>query len=83
MPTKTVAGVLVAFACLASLSMASHAAGSPQLPTANERLQKARLSIDKSDWTAALAELNTAVREEPRNAEIHNLLGYMSHPGRS
>jgi cytochrome c-type biogenesis protein CcmH/NrfG len=76
MPTKTIAGVLVAFACLAGLSVASYAAGSPQLPTANERLQKARLSIDKSDWTAALAELNSAVREEPRNAEIHNLLGY-------
>ncbi len=42
----------------------------------SERLITARAAIAAKDWPRALNELNTAVREEPRNAEVHNLLGY-------
>jgi Flp pilus assembly protein TadD len=45
-------------------------------PTVNERLTLAREAIQKKDWRRALAELNIAARDEPRNADVHNLLGY-------
>lgn len=46
------------------------------LPSASERIQLARDAIQAKDWKKALAQLKQAVREEPRNADIHNLLGY-------
>lgn len=45
-------------------------------PSTSERLANARKWIDSKDWSRALYELNQAVREEPRNADVHNLLGY-------
>ncbi len=45
-------------------------------PTVNERLQNARDAIKEKKWSQAIAELRIAVREEPRNADAHNLLGY-------
>lgn len=42
----------------------------------SERLETARRAIAAKDWTRAMSELSTAVREEPRNADVHNLLGY-------
>lgn len=45
-------------------------------PTVAERLEQARKAIGDRQWSKALAELNRAVRDEPRNADIHNLLGY-------
>jgi len=45
-------------------------------PTVSERLTLARSAIAAKDWARALNELNTAAREEPRNADVHNLLGY-------
>ena len=45
-------------------------------PSANERIDLARDAIKAKDWKKALGELNLAVREEPRNADVHNLLGY-------
>jgi Tfp pilus assembly protein PilF len=44
--------------------------------TASDRLRNARSWIDVKDWNKALHELKEAVREEPRNADVHNLLGY-------
>ena len=44
--------------------------------TASDRLRNARSWIDVKDWNKALLELKEAVREEPRNADVHNLLGY-------
>ena len=46
------------------------------VPTVAERLSNARSAIKSKDWSRALAELNVAVKEEPRNADAHNLLGY-------
>jgi Tfp pilus assembly protein PilF len=58
---------------------AAHAADtgpSVAQPTVNERLTLAREAIQKKEWRKALAELNVAAKEEPRNADVHNLLGY-------
>jgi Flp pilus assembly protein TadD len=32
--------------------------------------------VDAKEWNAAQRELNVALREDPRNADVHNLLGY-------
>lgn len=45
-------------------------------PTPSERLATARTAIQAKDWRKAIAELNAAARAEPRNADVHNLLGY-------
>jgi uncharacterized protein HemY len=45
-------------------------------PTLSELLTVARSAITAKDWARALSELKTAALEEPRNAEVHNLLGY-------
>lgn len=39
-------------------------------------LVSARAAIAAKDWPRALAELNAALKLEPRNADVHNLLGY-------
>lgn len=49
---------------------------SVRTPTAAERLATARKAIEAKDWNAALRELDAAEREEPRNADVQNLLGY-------
>ncbi|KQT11173.1 tetratricopeptide repeat protein [Ramlibacter sp. Leaf400] len=73
--------VLAALA-IAAAALAAQAADTPgsnpsaAAPTAAERLAKARKSIDAKDWNTALRELNAAAREEPRNADVQNLLGY-------
>lgn len=48
----------------------------PREPSARERMVKARQAIDSNDWSRAIAELQTAVKAEPRNADAHNLLAY-------
>jgi Tfp pilus assembly protein PilF len=45
-------------------------------PTVAERMSNAREAIKAKDWKRALAELKVAVRDEPRNADAHNLLAY-------
>ncbi len=55
---------------------AADTGGSASQPTAAERLETARQAIAAKDWKRSLAELNLAARDEPRNAEVHNLLGY-------
>ena len=70
------------FAALAAVSVMAHAADTPgsnpsvAKPSVGERLATARKAIDAKDWSRAMSELNLAVREEPRNANVHNLLGY-------
>lgn len=48
----------------------------PAQPTVAERLAKARRAVEAKEWSAAQRELNVALREDPRNADVHNLLGY-------
>jgi Flp pilus assembly protein TadD len=71
------------FAALAAASVIAYAADTPgsspnvpAAPSVKERLASARKAIDAKDWSRAMSELNVAVREEPRNADVHNLLGY-------
>lgn len=45
-------------------------------PSVAERLTDARKAIDSGKWSAASSELTVSLREEPRNADVHNLLGY-------
>jgi Tfp pilus assembly protein PilF len=42
----------------------------------SERLTNARSAIKAKDWRTAMFELDAAARDEPRNADVHNLLGY-------
>jgi Flp pilus assembly protein TadD len=48
----------------------------PAGPSVKERLSVARKAIDAKDWNKALTELNLAAKEDPRNADVQNLLGY-------
>ena len=44
-------------------------------PSSSERMAKAREAIKNKDWQKSLAELTAAVKAEPRNPDIHTLLG--------
>lgn len=59
-------------------SSAAFSADTPTVsePTPSERMATARTAIQTKDWRKAIAELNAAARAEPRNADVHNLLGY-------
>jgi Flp pilus assembly protein TadD len=67
-------------AALALSLVSAYAADTPstQVPrrTVADRLADARKAIEAKDWNVALRELNAAAREEPNNADVHNLLGY-------
>ena len=66
-------------AAAAAFALTAFAAGGgdePARPSTAERLSKAHGFIKASNYSAAIFELNSAVREEPRNAEVHTLLGY-------
>lgn len=41
-----------------------------------DRMANARRAIEVRDWALAVRELQQVVRESPRNADAHNLLGY-------
>jgi Tfp pilus assembly protein PilF len=66
----------------AAAAIAAYAADTPgsnpsiKAPTVAERLQSARKALDAKEFSSAMRELNSALREDPRNADIHNLLGY-------
>ena len=77
MKSITARGV-VALSLLAVAQWVSAADSGPVVkqPNASERMDIAREAIKVKDWRKALSELNLAVREEPRNADVHNLLGY-------
>lgn len=73
---KPARSTLFAVALAAATAFPAFSADTPSTPNAGERLVKARKAIDAKDWNKALFELNQAVRDEPRNADVHNLLGY-------
>jgi len=62
---------------LAVASMAN-AADTPTVstPTASERLASARQFIERKGWSRAQLDLRSLVRDEPDNADAHNLLAY-------
>jgi Tfp pilus assembly protein PilF len=67
--------VTLVFWAVASMS---HAADTPTLssPTASERLASARQAIERKGWSRAQLDLRSVVRDEPDNADAHNLLAY-------
>jgi len=71
---------LIATLLLTLFALCAHAADTPMAmpapPSVSERLTAARSAIEKKSWRRALQELQAAVRDEPRNADVHNLLGY-------
>jgi Flp pilus assembly protein TadD len=69
------AGALLAAPALHAADTPGSGQG-PAQPTVAERLAKARKSVEAKEGNAAQRELNVALREDPRNADIHNLLGY-------
>ena len=45
-------------------------------PTVAVRMDAARKFITEKNWRDAISELRIAVRDEPKNADAHNLLAY-------
>ncbi|MEJ6022520.1 tetratricopeptide repeat protein [Ramlibacter sp. PS4R-6] len=62
-------------AVLAAAPILALAVGSDDTPV-SERLANAHKAIAAKEWRAAMRELNAALRDEPKNPEVHNLLGY-------
>lgn len=74
--TTAIAAML---AMSASVFQAAHAADTGPAtaqPTVSDRMSTAREAIKANKWQSAIAELRLAVRDEPKNADAHNLLGY-------
>jgi Flp pilus assembly protein TadD len=65
-----------AFSVLAAIPLAAPAVGSMDEPSVSERIDNAHKALAAKDYSRAMFELNAAAREEPRNPEVHNLLGY-------
>ena len=69
-------------AALLAVALPAHAVDTPgsnpsvRAPSTSERLATARKAIEAKDWAKAQSELSAAAREEPRNADVQNLLGY-------
>jgi Tfp pilus assembly protein PilF len=59
-------------------SASAFAADTPSMdpPVASDHLGDARKAIQTKNWSIAQAELKLAIRDEPRNADAHNLLAY-------
>jgi len=75
LPSLTLS-VTLAAALAAPAARAADTPTEPAAPPVAERLAAARKAVDAKDWNKAMTELNAAVRAEPRNADVHNLLGY-------
>ncbi|HEY0826163.1 MAG TPA: tetratricopeptide repeat protein [Ramlibacter sp.] len=73
---------LVVSGALLFAALAAQAADTPGVspnvpqPTVQDRIASARKAVAKNDWSGALRELNVALREDPGNADVHNLMGY-------
>lgn len=65
----------LAATCLLTCS-AAQASDTTPAPVVNDHLQIAQKAIQAKDWRRAQTELNAALRDDPRNADIHNLLGF-------
>ena len=69
-----ISATLICAAAPGAALAAADVSSSP--PSVAERLVTAKKAIDNKEWRTAKAELDAAVRDEPRNADVHNLLGY-------
>jgi Tfp pilus assembly protein PilF len=81
-PRRSAMRKMILIAAAVAAAFAAQAADTPgsnpsvAAPTVAERLANARKALAAKDFSAAMRELNVAVREDPRNADVHNLLGY-------
>lgn len=74
---RAVATIVLVSSALFGLSVhAADTGPAVRQPSASERIDTARDAIKNKDWKKSVAELRLAVREEPRNADAHNLLAY-------
>ncbi len=48
----------------------------PVAPARADRMVTGRAAVKASDWKKAIAELTAAVKDQPGNADAHNLLAY-------
>jgi Tfp pilus assembly protein PilF len=64
-----------ALAILGGLVLAADTSSAP-VSAAPDPMASARSAIQAKDWKKAIAELNAAVKAEPKNADAHNLLAY-------
>src|SRR5262245_34949997 len=48
----------------------------PPEPTPGPEHAAGKRAIEARDWNTAIKSLTAAVQSEPRNAEVHNLLGF-------
>jgi Flp pilus assembly protein TadD len=63
-------------AAFIAVSLGAFAMPSSDEPSVSDRIANAHKAIKSQSWSTAMFELNQALREEPRNPEVHNLLGY-------
>jgi len=79
--TTTPFAARLAAAFLAAAPLAAMAADTPPPEPARSRpgdadLVAARKAIDAKDWSLAIQRLEKARAAQPRNADVHNLLGF-------
>lgn len=77
--TRPLLAALVVAACLSPAQLwARDTPSNMDAPavTPADPLQTARSAVAARDWPAALAELQRLLPQMPRNADLHNLLGY-------
>jgi Flp pilus assembly protein TadD len=70
------AGLLAAPFALHAADTAPSTPAVLKSPNVAERLASARRALDGKNYEVAMRELNVAEREDPRNADVQNLLGY-------
>ncbi len=81
---SSVSSLVAAFSCVVGVLFASpvvRAADTTPDPTPVaapkvDRMATGRAAIKAADWKKAISELSTAVKEQPRNSDAHNLLAY-------
>jgi Tfp pilus assembly protein PilF len=77
-PLLLAATVAPAIALLIAFAAPAFAADTPTdtPPTVSERIAAARQAIERKGWSRAQSELKIIVRDEPNDADAHNLLAY-------
>ena len=80
---SSVSSLLAAFSCVAGVLLASpgvRAADTPDpTPAAApkvDRMASGRAAVKSSEWKKAIGEFSAAVKEQPGNADAHNLLAF-------
>lgn len=66
-------------ACMLALPLIAYAAGTewaPQVNAQNSDFVTGKKAVADKNWQAAVDAFSRALKSEPRNADIHNYLGY-------